>query len=136
LENIFPSQKEHLKFPFLPVPLQKEHVKFEVPDPLQEPHTAGGCPPPEPGAVAEPVCPVPLQEKHLPNIFPLQKEHLKEPLLPVPLQKEQAKREVPEPLQDPHSAAKQAGGTSASSPQLQTSSNHRQTLRIRCIKVR
>jgi hypothetical protein len=123
-----------LKFPFLPVPLQKEQVKFEVPEPLQEPHTAWGGTPPEPGAVAEPACPVPLQEKHFPNIFPLQKEHLKEPLLPVPLQKEQAKREVPEPLHDPHSAAKQGEGTTASSPQAQAISNHRQTLRIRCIQ--
>jgi hypothetical protein len=59
LENIFPSQNEHLKFPFFPVPLQNEQVKLEVPAPLQELHTFCGWDPP--GPEAEPVWPVPLQ---------------------------------------------------------------------------
>ena len=112
MENIFPSQNEHLVFPFLPVPLQKEQVKFPVPAPLQEAHTCAGCGAPEPGTGGGggAVCPVPLQEKHLPNILPLQNEHLKLPFLPVPLQKEQARREVPDPPQAPHPAARLVEG--------------------------
>ena len=114
MENIFPSQNEHLKFPFLPVPLQKEQVKFAVPAPLQEAHTCagGGAPEPGCGGGVGAVCPVPLQEKHLPNIRPLQNEHLKPPFLPVPLQKEQARREVPDPPQAPHPAARLLDGPS------------------------
>jgi hypothetical protein len=37
---MLPSQNEHLKPPFLPVPLQEEQVSSEVPDPPQAPHSA------------------------------------------------------------------------------------------------
>ena len=37
--NPLPLQKEHLKPPDLPVPLQKEQSKGLVPDPLQEEHS-------------------------------------------------------------------------------------------------
>jgi hypothetical protein len=82
--NILPSQNEHLKDPFLPVPLQKEHVKLEVPEPRQVPHILG---PPEGGAEV-PTCPDPPQKPHLLNILPSQNEHLNPPFLPDPLQKE------------------------------------------------
>ena len=38
-EKPLPLQKEHLKPPDLPVPLQKEQSKGLVPDPLQEEHS-------------------------------------------------------------------------------------------------
>ena len=110
LLNIFPLQKEHLNPPFFPLPLQKEHEKLLVPEPRQVPHSraAGGAG--TPGLPPDAVWPVPLQLPHLPNIFPLQKEHLKGPLLPEPLQKEQVKLEVPEPEHVPQGAAKISGG--------------------------
>jgi hypothetical protein len=129
-ENILPSQKEHLNEPFLPVPLQKEQVKFDVPEPLHETQRfAGG---PSPGAF--PTCPVPLQEPHFPNIRPLQKEHLKDPFFPEPLQKEQTERVVPEPLHDPQGAACKAVGAHIQKPQRNARQRNSRGERILCIK--
>jgi hypothetical protein len=110
LLNIFPLQNEHLNPPFLPLPLQKEQGKLEVPEPRHVPHSraAGGAG--TPGLPPEALSPVPLQLEHLLNIFPLQNEHLKGPFLPVPLQKEQGKLEVPEPEQTPQGAAMSSRG--------------------------
>lgn len=103
MPNIFPSQNPHLKPPFLPVPLQKEQAKLEVPEPLQLEQVLGT----DWGGVEGPSAnrPEPAHTPHLPNIFPSQKAHLSPLFLPVPLQKEQGKLEVPAPLQAPHSFA-------------------------------
>ncbi|RFC42329.1 MAG: hypothetical protein DVB28_001945 [Verrucomicrobia bacterium] len=110
MPNIFPLQKEHLKPPLFPLPLQKEHEKLEVPEPRQVPHScaAGGAG--TPGRLPDEVWPLPPQLPHLLNIFPLQKEHLKAPLFPLPLQNEQMRLEVPEPEQELHVAAKSSKG--------------------------
>jgi len=103
LPNIFPSQKAHFSPLFLPVPLQKEQIKLEVPKPLQLEQALGSD---WGGGEKTPAdWPEPEQAPHLPNIFPSQKAHFSPLFLPVPLQKEQEKLEVPEPLHAPHSFA-------------------------------
>jgi hypothetical protein len=106
LVNFRPLQKEHFRPPLWPVPLQKEQLKLEVPAPLHVAHTlvVGGAGVPGLGAGAG-AWPLPPQLEHLPNIRPLQKEHLNGPFFPEPLQNEHTNREVPEPPQVPQLAA-------------------------------
>jgi hypothetical protein len=59
---------------------------------------------------------------------------LKLPFLPVPLQKEQVIREVPDPPQAPHPAARLVEGPSAWKPQKQATHNQRQILHGRIME--